>query len=842
MKMGSGLKFKIYSIVASTILATTLQAGSVATEKTETLTVLEVIGNQKQTKETILLRSGLKNGDRFDTIDFTQVLNKLWDTNLYDNIKLETASEKEGKKIIIRVQERPTIKEVSYLGGKKLGITTIKEKIKENGLTVNTNSTYNPETIYKIKKILIDLASNKGFMDPIVDVIIEPLGPATSKLTFDIKVGKKTKIQQIAFQGNKTISEAKLRSIITERHTSWFMKLIGQHKELTKKDIDENIENIKREYWKLGYKDIIVGESLINSLAPTIDKRKNKLNKNITKGKDALQNARIKLTIPINEGEYFTKGTLKIESDDQIINGHKIQELYHSKVIDTRRERLTWIERLLKFKKTSDSHTSSNSRPFDMESINKIVDEILEDYNDKGYIRCLAQKKLDVVDDAGTKRVDVLINIDKNEQFTVNRINFEGNIKTKDKILRRSMMINEGNIFNTDSLRDSLARLSQLGYFNIKQNPKLDPLVNAPKVDITIIGEESSTNSLTLKGGFGSVDGFSIGGSVSTDNLNGKGQALGVNFDTSTSSRIMSVVYTEPFLMDTPYSITTALSSESINYAARRKEAADSGKRHTRSLSVSGQTKLSTFLPKYNWAYFTSCSVGYQLHLTKADANNSCYLRHDKNRWQLMSSLNQSIDYSTINHPFHPTSGQSVKLKLEYGGWQFGTDMPFFKTTVDYKKLFAVDKKSTLYFYANCGYVKIKKSNSGEHNVINRYRPGGEDSVRGFTEGGVGPTVIDCNDEHVFVGGDRQLITNLEYQFKVNDLLQVVLFHDLGQAWANGASVRKQALRRSAGVELRLFLPISPAPIRFIWARKLNKYPFDIGKSSDFQFSIGTSF
>jgi outer membrane protein assembly factor BamA len=101
---------------------------------------------------------------------------------------------------------------------------------------------------------------------------------------------------------------------------------------------------------------------------------------------------------------------------------------------------------------------------------------------------------------------------------------------------------------------------------------------------------------------------------------------------------------------------------------------------------------------------------------------------------------------------------------------------------------------------------------------------------------------VDNNRQEVIVGGNKQFIVNLEYQFKLAEEFRAVLFYDMGQAWAEGTKVFHEELRRSAGIEFRFFLPISPAPLRLIWARKLNPYPFDTTGTSDFQFSIGTTF
>ena len=111
------------------------------------------------------------------------------------------------------------------------------------------------------------------------------------------------------------------------------------------------------------------------------------------------------------------------------------------------------------------------------------------------------------------------------------------------------------------------------------------------------------------------------------------------------------------------------------------------------------------------------------------------------------------------------------------------------------------------------------------------------------------------------VGGNKQFVANAEYQFKIADQFRLVFFYDAGNAWSSGTKIFSRnvvtyksqvdqqtysyvnpTLVRSTGVEFRFFLPISPAPLRLIWSRKLNPYPFDTDSKSDFQFSIGTTF
>jgi outer membrane protein insertion porin family len=828
--MSLGTKYKLYGVLVSIITATSVQSASVTSLDPKSLTSIEIIGNQKQTKDTILLESGIKEGDSFDNIDLTRVLNNLWLTNLYDDIKLEAIFDKEDKKIIFRLKERPTIKEIKYIGGKGIGINTIKEKIKDSGLDISIDSIYSLELIRKIKNLIIDLALTKGFINTNINVIVKPIGPTSAQLIFDIQEGSKIKIKAITIQGNKNISTSSIKAIInnTRKKWPWSDNLLIQ------KNIDGDIENIKQLCWKSGYKDVSVGQSVVD----TMDNEQNQRN---IRPNHLRHKQNTKLTISIIEGERFSKGVFKVEGDDKDINKEKIEKLYQNETRKDQKNNQSRFKRLLALKQTTKNLLPKKSQPLDLHAANHAIDEVVANYHDQGYMTCQAQKKLEIINNLDNKMIDIAVNINKGKQFEVRHINFEGNIKTKDKILRRSMIIDEGDAFNLTKLRDSFVRLSQLGYFKIKQDPKLEQVANTSKVDVTITGEESGTNTLMLKGGLGSNQGFSVGGSLSTDNLSGNGQSLGISFDTSSSNRILSIDYTEPFFRDTPYSITTSIFSELINPRAYKIGVTDAGKQINHGIGISGQTKLSTFLPAYSWAYFTSGSIGYQFRVAKIEDSNSCYFRSN-NQSQLKSSLSQSITYSTINHPFRPTSGESVRVKFEYGGWQFREDSPFFKTAVDYKKIVSINNHSSLYLYADCGYIKINKKTSKYSDTTNLYRPGGENSIRGFAEQTVGPTTIDCNGKRIFIGGNKQLVINLEYQIRLVDTVQFIIFHDLGQAWTRDLSVNKQGPRLSAGVELRLFLPISPAPIRLIWARKLNQYPFDKGSRHVFQFSIGTNF
>jgi outer membrane protein insertion porin family len=420
------------------------------------------------------------------------------------------------------------------------------------------------------------------------------------------------------------------------------------------------------------------------------------------------------------------------------------------------------------------------------------------------------------------------------------------------------MLIREGDPFQTDRFKDSLLSISQLSFFDVKTSePKVDLVPDKPQVDIVIRGEESGVNEVLFQGGYGSLFGFSLGVSFSTRNMGGGGETLSVSYNGGKYAKSATIGFTEPFVFDLPYSFSTSVSNGSADYDASRVGIQNAYKQFTRSLGLSVGARLSNWFPDQPWAFFTTYSTGYSYRLIRIEGGQNFYFRDLNN--QLSSSFSQSLSYSTVNHQFKPTQGTSVSFGLEYGGWQFGGDKPFMRATWDFAKYANLADRHIFAMHLNYGY--LQNLSSEELPLYDLYRPGGENSIRGYRFGQVGSVLLDNNGHAVVVGGNKQFISNLEYQFKIADQFRLVFFHDAGNAWGPGVKVfsrdqvnylgsadnlnysfKNPSLVRSMGVEFRFFLPISPAPLRLIWSRKINPYPFDTESKTDFQFSIGSTF
>lgn len=807
-------------------------AAGVGLQAQEALKKIEVRGTVKLNAETVIFKAGVKEGDDPASLDFSAILERLWASKAFDDVKLELEDTDDGPKLIIIVKERPLVKEVDYRGGTEIGLTSIKDKIKEKKLEIKPDTAYDPETARKIKDQIVDMAAEKGFRNPVVDVNLEPMGPGVSRLVFDIKEGGKVRIYKVRFRGAKAFSDRRLRYAMEKTRQHWMFSWLTSHDLLVDKNLEEDLENLKKIYWRLGYKDVFVGKPTITVEDKTTKGQKKKNDKRVKEGKSPKYDLRAVLEIPILEGAQFYEGDFKVE-------GHKLfnDRLFQLKYAEAKRDNRSWLKKFLGLKPRVEGPKGGEKVLFDLDAVNQALKKISEAYNDQGYVRAYTEKTLTTREADGVKKVDVALKVDEGEMHTVRRIEFEGNTTTKDKVLRRSMLLREGDPFRTEVFKDSLLRISQLSFFDVKSStPDVQFVPGKPQVDLTVRGEESGVNEILFQGGYGSVFGFSLGASFSTRNLGGGGETLSFNYQGGKFQKSFQVAFTEPFVFDRPYSFGASIGTSSTDYSRLGPVYAYTQK--SRNFGVNLGARLSNWLPTQRWAGFTSVGFGYNYRLLNVSGAQNIVFRDVDSL--LTSSVNPSIAYDTVNHPFKPTRGTKVAFALEYGGWQFGSDKPYMRTNLEFTRWGNFDERHI--FGVNMSYGLIQKLGPDALPVYELFRPGGENSIRGYRYGQVGSVVTDPNGQPVAIGGNKQFITNLEYQFKVADPFRVVLFYDLGNAWGPGTKVFSEALRRSTGVELRFFLPISPAPMRLIWSRKLNPYSYDREGQNDFQFSIGTTF
>jgi outer membrane protein insertion porin family len=815
----------------------------------DSISKIDVVGAQKISKENLLFRVGIREGDPLGGMDFSSLLEKIWAIGVYDDIKIKMEDTDDGNVLVIEVKERPIVKDVEYRGGTQIGQSNIKDKIKDAKLEITPDTIYDPEVARRIKSRIVDLAGEKGFSDPIVDVTLEPIGAGASRLVFDISEGSKSRIYKIEFLGNKVFSDRQLKGffgIMRKTKEHWMFSWITGHDLIVDKNIEEDIKNIKDAYLQRGYKDIFVGQPTRDTQDFTTKRQKAKNVKRIEQLKPPKVDLRTTLTFQLLEGDRYYEGRLTVEGNNKVlgIRGARGEDLFRRKIGEARRDNSGWLKKVLNVRYRTADLPENINQPMDFRALNKGIEEIEKMYRNAAYAQASVSPSFDVRQENGVGKVDTKLTVREGERFFIRRIDFRGNDTTLDKVLRRTILpLSEGSPFSIETLQNSVLSLNQLGFFKVEPPnfPEIKPVEDRPLVDVVVRGEEAGVNEFLFSGGYGEIFGLSLGVTVSTKNLGGGGETLGVSFSSGQFQRSFTISFTEPYVLDKPFSFGVSLTDSKYDYNASMVGTDYAFKQHTRGIGLSTGTRLATFMPSSKWGAwtnFTQLGVGYNLQTIEMEGGQNYYFR--TSGAQLTSTMGLSLVYSTVNHPFRPTDGFKAGATFSYGGWQFGSDKPFHRTSVEssYFKSFA-----TRHIFAiNASYGYLNNLGSEELPIWDNFRPGGETSIRGYRYGWVGSQKPNNMGQPVVVGGNKQFLANAEYQLKIADEFRILLFYDMGNAWGPGHRIFSEALRRSVGVELRFFLPISPAPIRLIWARKLNPYSFDPDNRTNFQFSVGTTF
>ncbi|MBK7294586.1 MAG: hypothetical protein IPI84_12620 [Holophagaceae bacterium] len=340
----------------------------------EPIVAIEVVGAQKQTAETVIFKSGVKVGDDLRSLDFSAVMEKLWANGSFDDIKLELEDAPGGKKLVIRIKERPLIKEIDYRGGTEVGLTNIKDKVKEKKLTINPETVYDPEAARKIKDLIVEQAGEKGFRNPVVDISLEPMAGGVARLVFDIKEGGKAKIYTVAFKGNKVFTSAQLRRVMKKTRQHWMFSWLTTHDLLVDKNLEEDLENLKKAYWKQGYKDVFIGKPIIEVEDRTTAKQKKKNEKRAKEAKSPKYDLRASLSIPILEGDRFFEGTFTAEGG-KLFN----ERFYKLKYAEVKRDNKSFLKKFFNIRPSLEAPKAGTEPvPFDLDAVNQTVDKMKE--------------------------------------------------------------------------------------------------------------------------------------------------------------------------------------------------------------------------------------------------------------------------------------------------------------------------------------------------------------------------------------------------------------------------------------------------------------------------------
>jgi outer membrane protein insertion porin family len=711
-------------------------------------------GNKLYDSRTIASYSGLNVGDEIavPSDESREALKKLWNLGLFSDISLYIDRTVGNEAyLVIDVKELPRVESVVIKGNKEISTDDLKSRIDiVPGEVVSNQKLKDIE--YNLKKYYEE--EGYALAEVTVDQLISATNEARVRVT--VKEGKELSVEKIRFTGNKSISTDDLKGAMenTSEGTWW---QFWTSNSFDRKEFQDDIKLIEAYYKERGFKDATVKDYKLD----------------VANNKEDLT-----ITIEVDEGSKYRLNSLKFVGNEV----YKDSLLYA--IVNMKKGDVYNVRKL-------QENLYGNESETDISSL----------YLDRGYLAFNAELDEKVVD--GNK-VDLTVEITENNQFKIGLVDFDGNEKTKDKVLRREVYSIPGDYFTKTSIKRSLQQINSLNFFNPeKLNQQIIP-ANDSTVNITYIVEERSSDQFNASVGYSASFGFTGSLGLTFNNFDltrplsgGAGQILNFNwqFGESGTFRTFAIGFTEPWLYGTPTLLGVNLFDTRTNY--NNIDIQETGG----FLSLGRRFKFPDDYFRGDW------TVKFQRTDTKSGAG----IYEEGIRSQF--SLRQTITRSTVFDPVFPTSGTRVSNSTELAAGPLVGNIGFIKnifTTETYTKIFR-ENSLTLYSTFNFSFINsITEDGYLPPNEV--FYMGGNGltyntiALRGYDDRTIGPK----NLVGTAIGGTVALKYGLELRYPLSlDPLPifVLAFAEAGNVWSNFQKTDPFNLRRSVGGGVRLLLP-----------------------------------
>jgi outer membrane protein insertion porin family len=719
---------------------------------------LEIKGNKKIEEETIRARIKSKPDTIFSQETTQEDIKDLYNLGYFDDIRIEIEPFEGGIKLIFILKEKPTIISIDFQGNKKFDADKLKEKI-----TITPGAIANHPLIMDNTRKIISFYQSEGYWRVDVFPVIRNISEDSVAVTFQIEEGPKVTIDKIIIEGNKAISSKEIKKVMKTKER-WLFSFITGSGIYRKEEIKADIERIRELYHSKGYIYVVISE-------PTVTLSPNK--------------EELYIKIFISEGDQYKIGEISFSGNTVFGNS----ELY--KHIET-----------------------TTGKIFNRTALRNDIDNLLNLYMEKGYAMVDINPLIDV--NTEERFVNITLSVREGEIFRIGRIEITGNQKTRDKVIRREMRLDEGDVFNNKLLKRSYQRINNLNYFeSVELVPK--PRAEEKLVDVDIKVKERLTGMLTVGGGYSSIDKFMVMGEISQTNLFGKGLRLRLKADLSSRRTNYNITLIDPWFMDKPVSASLGLYNEVFKYPDYEKKATGA--------SIGFGKELSEYVGGNIIYNFESVTI------SEVAEDASSLIKEQKGK-KITSSISPSIWRDTRDNYLDPTTGSRNALYTTFAG--IGGDNYFVKGLVDSTWYFPAVWDTTFSVRGRIGYASGFAGK--ELPLYERFYVGGINTVRGLGFGEAGPR----NEEGEKIGGNKELIFNAEYTFPIekNIKLKGVVFFDAGRAFDNNENLSITKLRTTTGFGLRWMSPFGP--IRLEWGFNLSPKA-DEGKSK-VEFAMGGFF
>ncbi len=787
---------------------------------------VDIVNNRFLDKETFLFYVSTKAGDRYDEKRLKDDFRRVWDTGFVKDLLLDVRDGQKGKIVTFVVDERQRIQIIDYRGSKALTTTTIEEELKKREAEVKIDTFYDIGKARRVESILREMLAAKGRPFATVKHDAKSVGGAGLQLSFVVDDGPKAHISRIEFEGNSVFSDRRLRRQLKgiKQKGFWNLSWLGGKTTYTEEKWADPQEGDRRRledfYLNRGYVTASIGEPRIEYVQGKTGKKPTKL---------------IQLVIPVNEGDQYRVGEVKFEGLT-VFKEEGIRPLFKLETGDVYKE----------------------SR------IKKGYDKLRDIYGSQGYFQWGARTQR--TPDHEKKIVDVTLVMEEDKRYYVGRITFTGNDTTRDKVIRREVYLNEGEVFNTEALKLSIRRINQLGYFKPMEGaPELKQSdLGEDKLDVVFKVEEQNRNQFTFGGGVSGLEGTFLNASFSTANFLGQGETLQVSAQSGGRTRVYQIALSEPYLFDRPitagfdifsrkYTIEPFQTGLGVGYTQE-----GTGASVVLGLPLGRFTRFFT-----NYSYEIINITGLTGAFLEKDLDGDLATPNpppqrpvgdptvpifdpfflDEEGRRRESRFTPAFVHNTVDNPYTPRSGMKLSLSPQLTGGILGGTVNYLRPDAEMVLYLPHTRRTALGLRAQ-GAMILPYGSTERLSTTQRFFLGGETQIRGVPIRSVGPIsnieTLEGGIESRLLGGNKFVLFNAEYYYDIGGPLRALLFFDAGQAYLEGKKIDLSKLRTSTGVEMRFIMPVLNVPFRLIYAFNPNRDQFQT--KSTFKFAVGTTF
>ena len=692
---------------------------------------------------------------------------KIFALGYFDEVWVDEEDTPEGVILTFRLKERPWVKEVTIEGKKKISeedlqkVIAVKPRLPLNIWAVE-------EDVKKIEKRYRE----EGYYHAQVKYHLAPVGEGEVKVVYQIQERRKVVIRKISFSGSSAFSPEELTEAM-ESQEEGFLSWITGKGSFNREALDLDLERLRAHYLDWGYIQAkIAGPFLM--FGPERDW--------------------VEIHFDVDEGEQFWVGKVEVQGEPPLKK-----------------------DEILPFLKTKEGKIFSRSR------LSEDIYGLTEKYADIGYALANVEPLSQV--DFEKRRVNITLSVDKGDLVYVDQIRIQGDTKTRDKVIRREMLLREGQLFSGSDLRESRQRIYALGFFedvNINTEP-----VGKDRMALTVSVKERPTGSASAGLGYSSVDKLVGTAQLSFGNLMGRGQRLKFTTEFGSRRQTFDLGFEDPYFLDTNWSLGTDLNNTTVDYTDYSQT--DRGGSLSTGYLISGYTRINLSY-RYDDVTLTNLKESVPWFFTGGST----------------SSMTLGISRDTRDHPWDPTRGNLESASIEQAGWCWGGQNEFYKLSLLGRIHFPLLLGSSLMLNGRVAYGQGLYGKALP--FAERYFVGGLNSVRGYDYRTLGPEVEvpgvlsdpAATTTQMVRGGNKMIVLNSELLIPLikEAGIKGLLFLDAGNAYDESEKFFSRPLRMGYGFGVRWFSPIGP--LRFEWGYPLQKKSWE--RSSVFEFSIGTFF